>query len=160
MLRLESCARRRWCCRFGLKHIPWCNRLSWRRCNRLLLVRHSHGSALPFGWRFSRHRTCWCARLWWILQWLLLLDRHSCCRSLTYLLYWSWHPYRPSCWWVSLILILLDCLLMTLLQCLHLLLLFVASVDSFSYGTTNWTTYILTSMIVTQNIPRTYTVRH
>ena len=54
---------------------------------------------------------------------------------------------------------LLDCLLMPLFQRLHLLLLLVTPMDRFSDGTTDGAPYVLASVIVAQNITRTYTVR-
>jgi hypothetical protein len=55
---------------------------------------------------------------------------------------------------------LLDCLLMPLLQCLHLLLLLVTAVDRFPNGPTDRTTDVLAPVVVTQHIPRANTVRH
>ena len=58
------------------------------------------------------------------------------------------------------LLVLLDRLLMPLLESLHLLLLLVAAVNRFSNRPTNWTPNILTTMVVTQHIPRTNTMRY
>ena len=52
-------------------------------------------------------------------------------------------------------LVLLQCLLMPLFQCLHLLLLLVTAMNCFTDRTTHWTTHILTPMIMAQHIPRT-----
>lgn len=49
--------------------------------------------------------------------------------------------------------ILLHCLLMTLLQCLHLLLLLVTAMNRLSDGTTDRAADILTAMIVAEHIP-------
>ena len=53
---------------------------------------------------------------------------------------------------------LLNGLLMPLLESLHLLLLLVATMDSFAYRATYWATDVLTSMVVAEDIPRTHTV--
>ena len=71
---------------------------------------------------------------------------------------------RQSAWsrlWHSrLYLVLLHRLLVSLLQRLHLLLLLVATVNSFSDRTTNRTTDILTPVIVAQDVARTDTMRY
>lgn len=75
-----------------------------------------------------------------------------------------WHGGRwgdrnwSACGGRSSLVGLLDCLLVPLLQSLHLFLLLVASVDRFPYWSTNWTAYILAPVVVTENIPRTHAV--
>lgn len=49
---------------------------------------------------------------------------------------------------------------MLLLQCLHLLLLLVTSMNGFSNRSANGTSHILTSVIVTQNISGTNAMRN
>ena len=53
---------------------------------------------------------------------------------------------------------LLNCLLVSLLQSLHLLLLLVASVNGFPHRTTDRATYILATMVMTEHVSRTHTV--
>ena len=102
----------------------------------------------------------WCARL------LLVLGRNR--RPLTLV---GWLVlYRLNVWdtgsWLdrlgchrSLLLRLLDCLLVPLLQCLHLLLLFMTPMDRLADRAAYRTPYVLTSVIVTENVTRTNAVR-
>ena len=55
---------------------------------------------------------------------------------------------------------LLHCLPMTLLQSLHLLLFFMTTMNSLTDRATYRTTYILATMVVTEHIPRTDTMRN
>ena len=114
----------------------------------------------------ARLRLIWLGLKWlpWSDSLLLVLDRNR--RPLA-LVGWL---VRLNVWdagsWLdglgchrSLLLRLLDCLLVPLLQCLHLLLLFMTPMDRLPDRATDRTPYILTSVIVTQNVTRTDAVR-
>ena len=53
---------------------------------------------------------------------------------------------------------LLDCLLVSLLQSLHLLLLLMTSMNGLPHGATYRATDVFASMVVAEHIPRTNTV--
>jgi len=61
---------------------------------------------------------------------------------------------------LTTLLVLLNRLLMTLLERLHLLLLLMTSMDRFSNWTTDRTAYVLTTMVMTQHVSRTDTMRY
>jgi hypothetical protein len=85
-----------------------------------------------------------------------------CGRSCTRL---SWRSQRAACRSrassrTRIPFILLYGLLVSLLQRLHLLLLLVATMDSFPNRSTNGTTHVLTPVVVTQYVSRAHAMRN